>query len=378
MAANDPTDLIPGALLALSGQRPMEQYSREIRTIVGEDDFEILETGLAFADLGLADEAARLLSAVCIDGVAESDVNPLPLYFLAYYASLGGDDQAARSYLERAAGISRDFVFASRPEAIDVLLYAIDKNPSDANAHLHLGNLFGNLGRLDEAVSHWQIAAELNQSLSMAFRNLALHRATVNDLPGAAKLYRKAIAARPKDQTLYRDLAEITIADGKRPEAITILETMPFENTRRTDIIIMLAQAYFDERQYTKVIELLESTPYFVNWEGQDITWMLFNKAHVARGRQRFDNKEFSAALADFEAGLTYPENLGVGRSDKPEEAAAQFWRGKTLKALGRLEEARTAWQTGADLPEGSNVQNTHRRQCLDMLQSNAAASPKP
>jgi len=30
----------------------------------------------------------------------------------------------------------------------------------------------------------------------------------------------QAIAARPKDQTLYRDLADILLADNKRPKAI--------------------------------------------------------------------------------------------------------------------------------------------------------------
>jgi tetratricopeptide (TPR) repeat protein len=130
----------------------------------------------------------------------------------------------------------------------------------------------------------------------------------------------------------------------------------------------MLAQMYFDEKQYTDTIDLLESTPYFVNWEGQRITWELFHKAHVARGRQRFEKEDFAAALRDFEASLTYPENIGVGRSNKPQEATAQYWRGRALQALGRLDEARSAWKEGAAGQKGSGKQNEHIKLCKKAL----------
>ena len=120
-------------------------------------------------------------------------------------------------------------------------------------------------------------------------------------------------------------------------------------------------------------IELLESTPYFVNWEGQNVTWVLHNKAHVARGRIRLEKGDAEAALKDFETALTYPENLNVGRSDTPEEAAAQYGRGKALAALGRVDEARAAWKEGAAGAEGSDEQNEHRRLCQEALERSEA-----
>jgi len=367
MIARDPSSLIPRAVEALKGKDEMDYFVRWARSSLGEHEFEMLETSLVFAEVGLFAEAARLLSAACVEAVPEKDRSPLPLYYLAYFASQSGDDGRAETCLEQAAGIWRDFVFPSRPEAVDVLEYAVKKNPGDACAHLHLGNLFGNLGRIDEAVAHWEKAAELNPKLSIAFRNLGV--ATVargNDLAKAAELYREAIDARPGDQTLYRDLAEILIADKKRPEAIKLLETMPVEGMRRADVTIMLAQAYLDEERYTETLDLLESTPYFVHWEGQDLTWVIFNKASVQRGRKRLEAGEVEAALADFEAALTYPANLGVGRSNHPQEAAAQYWRGKALAALGRVEEARAAWKEGAAGHEGSAEQNEHRKLCKE------------
>ena len=136
----------------------------------------------------------------------------------------------------------------------------------------------------------------------------------------------------------------------------------------------MLAQGYVDEQRYGDAIDLLESTPYFVNWEGQTITWDLFNKAHIERGRERLKNEDYTAALQDFEAALTYPDNIGVGRSNKPPEAPAQYWRGKALQGLERIDDARSAWKQGATGPERSGEQNEYRELCKKAL----ADAPTP
>jgi len=364
-----PSSPILRAVVALGGKEEMDRFVRWGRDVLGEYEFEMLETSLVFAEVGLFEQAARLLSAACVETVPEAERSPLPLYYLAYFASQAGNDDLARESLKQAAGIWRDFVFPSRPEAVDVFEYAIAQNPNDASAHLHLGNLLAGLGRVEEAVPHWRKAAELNPKLSIAFRNLGLAAAALeDDLAKAAEAYRKAIVARPGDQTLYRDLAEILIGDEKRPQAIEVLTTMPVEGTRRADVTILLAQAYLDEERYADALDLLESTPYFVHWEGQDVTWVVFNKAHVARGRKRLEAGDAQAALADFEAALTYPANLGVGRSDQPSEAAAQYWRGKALETLGRGAEARDAWKLGAAGHEDSDVQNEHIKLCKDAL----------
>ncbi|MHC4753362.1 MAG: hypothetical protein ACYTFW_26295 [Planctomycetota bacterium] len=123
-----------------------------------------------------------------------------------------------------------------------------------------------------------------------------------------------------------------------------------------------------NKQKYGEAIDLLESTPYFVNWEGQTVTWDLFHKAHLERGRKRFENEDYEEALQDFEAALTYPENIGVGRSNKPQEASAQYWRGKALQALGRLGDARSAWKEGAAGYKGSDEQNKYREFCEKAL----------
>jgi tetratricopeptide (TPR) repeat protein len=248
---------------------------------------------------------------------------------------------------------------------------AIRENPADANAHFQLGNLYANLGRVGEAIDCWNDAVRIDPTLSVAQRNLGVATMTVtNDATKAAEYYARAIAARPDDQTLHRDLAEILIANGKRREAIQRLESMPLQGPRRSEITIMLAQAYLDEGRFGDTIELLESTPYFVNWEGQDITWSLFHRAHLERGIQELDAGRLKSALTDFEAAVTYPANLGVGRTNEPQHARAEFLRGSTLMKLGRATEARAAWEAGATCVPRSDEQMEYKKRCEENLKA--------
>ena len=184
-----------------------------------------------------------------------------------------------------------------------------------------------------EAEKYWEIAVGSNPSMSIPWRNLGLYYWVVkNDHQKSESCYRNAISARPLDQTLYRDLAKVLVDNKKIKEAITLLENMKYTGTRRSDIIIDLAQYYLGDARYDNCIDLLTSVPYFVNWEGTSLTWDIFNMANVKKGIALYEKGVYSSALKAFDKALTFPENLGVGRSMRTEEAMAWFWKGKTFK----------------------------------------------
>ncbi|MCU0959805.1 MAG: DUF5107 domain-containing protein [Pirellulaceae bacterium] len=366
-AADEPTALVPRAVLCLLGDTSPTQFAQQVRGFLGDADFELLELSLTLVGAGLVDEAQRLVAAACVESVPSGQRQFLPLYYLAWFEHLRGCADAARHWLEQAAGTSAERVFASRTADLPILRYATAQQPDDAQAQLQLGCLLAHLDRVDEAVPCWTAAAQAGNT-SIAWRNLALAAAAADDLRQAEQHLRRAIAVRPNDQTLYRDLAELLIADQRRPEAIELLEAQPVEGLRRAEISVLLAESYVATSRYDDCIKLLESLPYFVNWEGQDVTWRLFNRAHVERGRERLAQGDKDRALADFEAALTYPANLNVGRSNKPVEAPAQYWRGEALRALGRLDAARAAWRAGAEGADVAGWQNEHRDKCREAL----------
>ena len=144
---------------------------------------------------------------------------------------------------------------------------------------------------------------------------------------------------------------------------------MPLKGMRRADITILLAQAYVDEKRYDDALKVLESTPYFVNWEGQDVTWRLFNRSHIERGCQRMESRNFAGALRDFEAAITYPANLNVGRRNSLQEAPGRYWEGKALEALGKMDQARAVWKAGAMATGDREDKDEYRARCQEALE---------
>lgn len=142
---------------------------------------------------------------------------------------------------------------------------------------------------------------------------------------------------------------------------------MKYYGVRRSDVTIDLAQYYLDDAKYDECIDLLNSIPYSVNWGGSSLNWDIFNIANVKKGIALYEKGDFVSALKAFEKGLTFPENLGVGRSARTEEAISWFWKGKALLAIGKGKEALAAWKSGASCPEGSERQNSYIGLCAEL-----------
>ncbi len=378
----DPTDFVPRALAALAGLQPWEAFTADFMRCCGEKEFTLLETAAFLMDLGLNADALHVLKALCIDQKNPMGAGPLPFYYLAYLSNALGKEADAKAYLAQAASMKRDLVFPGRVEEAALLDYAVRTAPNDAQAALLLGYLHAGFGRVDEALPLWEKAAALDASSSTAWRLLGFDAwKKKNDLPKAGDCYRKAIAARPGDQTLYRDLAAILSAQDKRKEAIALVEGMPKPATARADVILWLARAYLDEDRKDDCIHLLESTR-FSNREGGTLPHDVFVKAHVDRGKARFEARQYDGALADFQAALTYPENLEVGAKYKLTDAETRYWLGKTLAALGRLDEAKAQWTEGAGqitskdkshvFVEVTPAQDEHVQRCATALEVEA------
>ena len=367
-SAQETTAIVPAWILVIGKSEDEKAFLKRMLDRLGEFEFEVLDAVHFLKDVGQDALATRLVQIVTADPQAVPKLSAMTYWTLAWLLDGQGKTEAAKQMLAQAMQHRVPKRFASRVEEIPVLKYVVAANPSDSHAWFQLGCLLAALGRVDEAIPPWTKAAELEPSNSVAWRNLGLEAAARGDLAAAEKYYRQAIKSNPQDQTLYRDLAELLVAAGRRSEAISLVETMPLSGVRRTDLTVLLAQMYFDSEQYDDCLRVLENAPYFTNWEGQDIVWRLFNRAHTRRGQQRMDRGDLRSALADFEAALTYPKNLHVGRSNKPIEAPARYWQGVALAKLGRLEEAKEAWQVGASLPSVPGEQDEYRQKCAEAL----------
>lgn len=376
----DPLDFAPRAVLALITPDGMGEFIAFMKAVAGRYGLDLVELALFFHDLGLTADALRLLDAAYAEAIPnhigvlyignfkDSRGRPLPWYLLGYLAHCVGEEAEAARYLDHGATIAPDYGFPYQPEFIEVLEYAKGVRPEDPNVSLYLGNLYAGLGRIEDAVAEWERAEAIPEASSVVFRNLGMYAwKKRNDLNQAANYFREATRRRPGDQTLYRDYAKILVAQGKLEEAIEVLEKMPLDHPRRADVTVLLAQTLSDAGYHYDAIKVLAEAR-LSNWEANTESWRVFSRAHIEWGKEKMNKQRFQEALADFESALTYPENLGVGRPARPQESEALYWKGKALAALGRLAEARAAWNEGANGAESSDRQKEYVALCRQAL----------
>ena len=291
----------------------------------------------ALAEVGFPEVALDVFAGLREHGGLE----PGPV--LLFHAAAWADGDRARRHREEAIAAPLDYAFPSRPESLPVLRAAAEHLPASAAPRLLLGHLLAGLGRYQEAIAAWEAAAALDPDLSTAHRALGMTQWKIGGQPTAAEeSLRRAIAARPEDQTLYRDLARLLIESGRPAAAVEALEELPADARRRHDVTIELARALNATGRFAETVSTLEATR--VNFrEGDATVWRLFSTAEIEQGRKALEAGAAGEALAHFDRALTYPENLGVGRPWRAEEARALWFRAAALNALDRFDEAETA-----------------------------------
>jgi tetratricopeptide (TPR) repeat protein len=94
-----------------------------------------------------------------------------------------------------------------------------------------------------------------------------------------------------------------------------------------------------------EAIALLEGRTFSL-WEGgtRFNTGETWADAHLVRGLQRFNAKQFNDALADFESALKPPANLRAEQPGGSHQAELAYWIGCANEALGNLEQAQQSW----------------------------------
>ena len=331
-------ELIPWAVRLHTADGPgRAEAARAMTALAGEPEFAFTELLVKLAELGLFEVSLDVLEGLRTDGGFEP--GPVLLFHAAEWAR---GDQAIR-YREEALGAPLDYAFPSRPESLSALRSAAEMLPASAAPRLLLGNLLGGLGRYEEATAAWEAATALDPRLSTAHRALAMVHWKIAGRPAEAEnRLRQAIAARPADQTLYRDLARLLLAEGRPADAVDALGMVPADARRRHDVTIELARALNATGRFDEAIAMLQATE--INFrEGDATVWSLFSRAEVELGRRAMAEGDAATALTHFDRALTYPENLGVGRPHRAQEARAHWYRAEALNALDRFDEAAVA-----------------------------------
>jgi tetratricopeptide (TPR) repeat protein len=342
------------------------------RTVAGPDT-NVLELALDYSNAGLWKEAADILELrVAVKNAAS---NPLLFYLHAYVMDRMGEGAEARESLQRAAALPPDLVFPFELEFIDILEWAMERNPADARAPYYLGNLLFDL-QPERAIAAWEKARERDPSFAIVHRNLGLAYARINnDLPAAVASLEKAVALNRKDARFYYELDVLYEAAGTDPaKRLAWLEknhniVAGNDNAlaREVGLLVRAGRA-------ARAIEILKGHHFHV-WEGGGEIHGLWVEANLSEGRRLFRMRNLARALEAFNDALSYPRNLDVGPpSSGPGSPKIYVHLGQAQRALGHTTLAKSCYEKALAFGTGLSEHAYYRGLALQSLGRQAEA----
>jgi tetratricopeptide (TPR) repeat protein len=334
----------------------------------------LLELALDYANVGLWKEAAAVLEPRVIE--MDRVPNPLPVYLFAYVLDRTGRARESLDFLKQAASLEPDRVFPFELEFIDILEWAMEKNPADARAPYYLGNLLFDL-QPERALSAWERARDLDPANPLVHRNLGLAYARVkNDLSAAVASLEKAVAVNPKDARAFYELDLLYEAAGTDPKKrLALLDknhsvVSGNDNSlaREVELLLLVGRP-------TRALEILRNHHFHV-WEGGGEIHGLWVEANLAEGRRWLEKKDRRRALESFLNALSYPQNLDVGPPSSGAGSPKIFFHvGLTHKALGNAAEAAADFEKASAFQPGVSEQTYYLGAALTELGRPAEAA---
>ena len=124
-------------------------------------------------------------------------------------------------YLKALVGRAEQILVTSPDESEALLLQALEIDPDNITAHLHLGKLYTEAQKYTSAIDAYQQAVRLNQKLSQAFFNLGFIYATLGNYKDAEKNFTRVVELEPSylDKALF-NLALVQEKLGKNEACV--------------------------------------------------------------------------------------------------------------------------------------------------------------
>lgn len=298
---------------------------------------------------GAPDTFFELAQVLFKDGLTDESI---AMYRLAI-------DRRGGSYTEARLGLGRVLAAVGRwKEALAELKLVVDEHPAHAEAHLELGRVEMRLGRPELAVDHIEQASR-TLALPWVWHQLGDALRECGRLDEAVAAYRKALYPAG-----YYELGRTLIMLERRQEAIEAFEKALQERSAYPEALFELGRLKAQVGDLAGAVERLRAAVALkhdfseAHLElGRSLSRLGCREEAVAALRTALQQKEGGCGEAEYELGRLL---LGVGR---PSDALPHLQRalllqpspevrhllGRTLYALGRLEEAEAALVAAID-----------------------------
>ena len=311
-----------------------------------EDPQTWIELACDYMEWGMNDDACLLLSKAAAE-IEAVGTHPEAQYYIAYLLQQLDQPEAAAELFGLACELAPDYCFPSRLESIAIFEAALEHNPEDARAMYYLGNLLASKFRTDEALELWQKAVALWPEFAVLHANIGAVLRARDDVSGAIAAFGKALMCNPLDYHYYLDLERLYEKRGDVAQArLALYENAPDEVRAKWQMASRMADLKVQTKDYDGALALLAGHRYFP-WEGATGMRSIYLGALLGRAEAATADGRDADALADYEAALQYPRNLGVGKFTYPSDAHIYLQAADAAARL-RLKEKETQYLTGA------------------------------
>ncbi len=318
-----------------------EPESDRFAELTRNDGQTILDLAFDYLEAGFPDGAIRLIEWHHRQPVIPVAV-PNPLARTPMTAYLLARLQNSLETLAQARAQSPDRFFPSRLDEMETLQWALAQPGDDPVAAYALGNFLYDRKRHTDAIRVWERALAAGAAFATVHRNLGIAWWNVRRNGQAARAsYEKALAADPNDARLLSEFDQLRKKLNETPaDRLAFLEKHRQLALERDDCAVELAALLNLAGQPQRSLDLL-TTRRFHPWEGgEGAALRQYTAARLALGRQALAAGDAAAAHRHFSQAMDTPENLGEAYHPLQAQADVNYWIGRSLRALGREDEA--------------------------------------
>jgi tetratricopeptide (TPR) repeat protein len=290
-----------------------------------------LEIAMYYVDLGLMDDALRLLEAAPEQATIR--------YWQAY---LLREKSPARSMemVKQAAALSPYLVFPYREESIPVFQWADKALPGNWKAKYYLALIYWGLRRQEEALD------TLNQLGDQPdYAPAYVSRAWLekdSDSKRALADFERARAVDPKDWRNWFHLASYCDESGMHQKAMELSVEASKRFPDEDHIKVLLARTYLDNGRYRECYAVLENAT-ILPFEGQRDVHDLFVRCQVCLAMEAMKQGRYEDALKRLEGSKEYPARLGTGKPHDPDYRVQDYLMAFTYEKMGKGAQAADA-----------------------------------
>lgn len=330
--------------------------SKAVRNFTGSIKTELayqtlLEMALYYEYLNCKEEAIKLLEL--------SPENVLADFKLASLYNIDGNKEKAMFYLNRGIEKPIDFVLPFRYELIQVLEW-VEANTDNWKAKYYLGLLHWSLGNKIAAVNLFSACSDNPDSPYFYLTKVNLFKN--NNQYDAEQDLLKAKKLSPKEWRSSLALVDYYLQKNRMREALDLSKESMVNFPKNSQIQFNHAKSLLANNLFQDCFNVLEKTV-ILPYEGSQSGRILYRQAAVMQSLQRYQNKEYDEAISFVEKARIWPENLGVGKPNNPDQRIEDFLEAEYLMKTGNGDRARELYN---DII--SFTQNRNRFSSTDLL----------